>query len=487
MTLTDRLPPHDIEAEEAVIASVMVDPEAWASVCGIVTQWDFFREKNGWIFQACADLTADGISLNQVTVGHLLARKDQLEEVGGNAYLSKLTTDLATPVGVEHYAQIVRKDALYRSAIIRAQNVISAAYRAKGNLTELLDDWQRAGEELRVEATGLLGGNGKSFRFWTGAEIAAAVPVEIDWQVKPYLVRGAATELSGHIKHGKTTFCGHLCRAVLDGAPFLGEPTAKGPVLYITEQPPASFRQLIEAAGLERDDFHVLYWLDTLGQPWPKVAEAAVAKALEMGAVLLVVDTLSQLAGLKGEEENHAGAAQEALQPLQEAAVKGIAVLALRQDRKSGGEVGDSGRGSGAFGGGFDILVALKRPPGQPRETIRTLESISRFGHVPASLVIELTPGGYVSLGSAAAVAEAEAEEAILEALGSDENTALPFSTKEEGKPSIRPLLSEHISEPTARRVLKKLVDLGKLNKKGRGVANDPQRYWRRERTADDA
>jgi hypothetical protein len=157
MTLTDRLPPHDIEAEEAVIASVMVDPEAWASVCGIVTQWDFFREKNGWIFQACADLTADGISLNQVTVGHLLARKDQLEEVGGNAYLSKLTTDLATPVGCEHYAQIVRKDALYRSAIIRAQNVISAAYRAKGNLTELLDDWQRAGEELRGEATGLLG------------------------------------------------------------------------------------------------------------------------------------------------------------------------------------------------------------------------------------------------------------------------------------------------------------------------------------------
>ena len=152
-----QLPPHDIEAEEAVIASVMVDAEAWGKVCGIVTQWDFFREKNGWIFQACADLTADGISLNQVTVGHQLARQDRLEELGGLAYLSRMITDLPTPVGVEHYAQIVRKDALYRSAIIRAQNVISAAYRAKGNLTELLDDWQRAGEELRGEATGLLG------------------------------------------------------------------------------------------------------------------------------------------------------------------------------------------------------------------------------------------------------------------------------------------------------------------------------------------
>ena len=112
-----QLPPHDIEAEEAVIASVMVDPEAWASVCGILTQWDFFREKNGWIFQACADLTADGIGLNQVTVGHLLARKDQLEEVGGSAYLSRVITELPTPVGVEHYAAIVKKDAIYTIAV----------------------------------------------------------------------------------------------------------------------------------------------------------------------------------------------------------------------------------------------------------------------------------------------------------------------------------------------------------------------------------
>jgi AAA domain len=318
-----------------------------------------------------------------------------------------------------------------------------------------------------------------SFRFWTGAEIAAAVPVEIDWAVKPYLVRGAATELSGHIKHGKTTLTGHLCRAVLDGADFLGEPTAKGPVVYITEQPPASFRQLIEAAGLDRDDFYVLYWLNTLGRPWPEVAEAAVNKALEVGAVLLVADTLSQLAGLKGDEENQAGAAQEALQPLQEAACKGIAVLALRQDRKSGGEVGDSGRGSGAFGGGFDILVALKRPQGQPRDTIRVLESISRFGHVPANLAIELTPEGYVALGTSAAVAEAEAEEAILEALPSDEDMALPLTTKED-QPSIKTLLPEHVGEITARRALQKLAEAGKVGKTGAGKKGNPFRYWRR-------
>ena len=98
--MTTQLPPHDVEAEEAVIASVLVDAEAWEKVCGIVQPADFFREKNAWAFQACIDLTADGVGLNTVTVGHALARKEQLEDVGGVAYLSKLTTDLDTPVGV---------------------------------------------------------------------------------------------------------------------------------------------------------------------------------------------------------------------------------------------------------------------------------------------------------------------------------------------------------------------------------------------------
>ena len=156
-SLLTQLPPHDIEAEEAVIASVMVDSEAWASVCGILTQWDFFREKNGWIFQACADLTADGIGLNQVTVGHLLARQDRLEELGGLAYLSRVITELPTPVGVEHYAAIVKKDAIYRKAIEKASRLAQTAYNGGGQLQVLFDAFLAAGEELRVEATGLLG------------------------------------------------------------------------------------------------------------------------------------------------------------------------------------------------------------------------------------------------------------------------------------------------------------------------------------------
>jgi len=153
----DALPPHDKEAEGAVIASVLVDPEAWASVCGIVRPQDFFMQKNDWIFQACIDCTANGETLNQVTVGHQLARVDRLEELGGIAYLSRLVTELPTPVGVEHYARIVRRDALYRSAIEAASRVAQTAYRANGNVGQLLVEIETMKEQLKAEAVPLLG------------------------------------------------------------------------------------------------------------------------------------------------------------------------------------------------------------------------------------------------------------------------------------------------------------------------------------------
>ena len=115
--LTDRLPPHDIEAEEAVIASILVDSEAIYRVAPILQPDDFFRDKNAWAYEACLALFERNEAINQVTLGHELARRDRLEEMGGLAYLSRLVAELATPVGVEHYARIVKRDAVYRRLI----------------------------------------------------------------------------------------------------------------------------------------------------------------------------------------------------------------------------------------------------------------------------------------------------------------------------------------------------------------------------------
>ena len=118
----EKLPPHDIEAEEAVIASLLVDPEAMYKVAPKLHSEDFFREKNAWVYEACRALWDRSESINQITVSHELARQNRLDDVGGVTYLSRLVTELPTSVGVEHYAGIVVRDAIYR-------NVISAVRR----------------------------------------------------------------------------------------------------------------------------------------------------------------------------------------------------------------------------------------------------------------------------------------------------------------------------------------------------------------------
>jgi len=204
-------------------------------VCGIVKPDDFFREKNAWIFQACIDLTADGVSLNQVTVGHLLARKDRLEELGGVAYLSKLVTELPTPVGCEYYAQIVKRDALYRSAIIRAQNVISGAYRANGNIAELIDDFQRAGEELRVEAGNLLGVDG-------GLEILEGAAFAEPVGDAPHVIDGIApqfgfTAFVGMGESYKSWLAADAAVCVAAGIPWLTRfPGLQGPTMIFDQE-----------------------------------------------------------------------------------------------------------------------------------------------------------------------------------------------------------------------------------------------------------
>ena len=126
--LADKLPPHDIEAEEAVVASLLVDAEAIYKLAPILRPDDFFREKNAWAYEACLTLFERNESLNQVTVGHELARRDRLEQIGGLAYLSRLVTELPTPIGVEHYAGIVKRDAVYRRLIEAASRITQMAY-----------------------------------------------------------------------------------------------------------------------------------------------------------------------------------------------------------------------------------------------------------------------------------------------------------------------------------------------------------------------
>jgi Bifunctional DNA primase/polymerase, N-terminal/AAA domain len=314
----------------------------------------------------------------------------------------------------------------------------------------------------------------RKIRFRTAAELASEQPNAPVWCVYGLLALGVITELAGKLKaSGKTTFAAHLVRALLDGLPFLGHPTRKTAVVWLTEERPATFLETLRRARLEtRIDLHVLAWHDVKGMPFPDVMGAAVTWCKHVGAEVLIIDTISQFAGLRGDAENNSGDALAAIEPLQMAAAQGLAVLVPRHERKGGGDVGESGRGSSAFSGAVDIVVVIRRGEGQSKPTVRVLHTLSRFTETPDTLVMELTDTGYVALGTEGTVAVLEAERALLDRLPYGEAAALSLDAALEG-------VTLRVARTNAQAAVKNLMSIGQVQRVGLGKRGDGYRYFR--------
>ena len=315
--------------------------------------------------------------------------------------------------------------------------------------------------------------------FRTAREIGAETPDAVPWVVEGIAAEGAITEVDGKLKaSGKTTLLLNMATKVLDGDRFLDRDSSRTGVVILTEQNPTSFRAALARAGLlERDDVVVLFWADARNLPWPVVVQLAEAKATELGYRLLVVDTLPQFAGISGDGENSSGAALEAMRPLQEAAAGGLAVVISRHERKGGGEVGESARGSSAFSGAVDIVFSIRRAEGQTRETVRVIQALSRFDETPSELVIDLVDGEYRVLGTMQDVKAQEAREAALDELPVTEADAITMTE------IVERLKDSKIKRTTLQTAVAEHVEAGTVHRIGAGKKGDPFRYWRPEAT----
>ncbi len=300
--------------------------------------------------------------------------------------------------------------------------------------------------------------------FHTAAEVSEDQTI-INWLVEGFATEGSVTEFTGKAKQGgKTTFLLAAIQRILDGAEFLGQATKKCAVVYLTEERPKTFNQALKRAGLlGRADLHILYWSDAAATPWPSIVRAAVKKAGEVGAKMIVIDTVSQWAGFKGEEENSAGAALEALRPVQEASASGLAVIVVRHERKSGGVVGEAARGSSAFAGAADIVISIRRPEGNTKPTLRNLQTLSRFDTTPPELV-ELTDHGYVIVGGDTTELAMESIRKLLA------NSAVPLTMEEIGA-------ATGVKRTTVQDTIKRLVNEKVAERFSGGVKGTPFKY----------
>ncbi|HEU5254614.1 MAG TPA: bifunctional DNA primase/polymerase [Vicinamibacterales bacterium] len=308
--------------------------------------------------------------------------------------------------------------------------------------------------------------------FKTAEDLAREAPPEPRFVIHGYAACGCVSELTGPPKRaGKTTLLAFGVSAVLNGSCFLGHLARKGPVVWLTEESMATFAEPLKLARIwGRPDLHVLSWHDTGGVDWPQIVRAAADRCRRVGAEFLIIDTLPQFAGLRGDAENNSGDALRVVDPVRRAANEyGLAVMAVRHDRKGGGDVGESGRGSSAFAAAVDITIAMRRPEGKTRPTVRMLHALSRFSQTPPTLVTELTSTGYVALGSEAAVAILEAKRALVEDLPTREESAI-------GIDELRTRFG--IPRTVLQDALKELVG-NQVTRIGKGKKNDAYRYFR--------
>ena len=145
----ERLLPHDVDAEESVVGSILIDSLALTGVSSFLTSADFYLAKTRSSFEACLAIFDRGEAINQVTVAHQLSLMGRLEEVGGASYLGHLVSTVPTSVHIEHYARIVQRASTMRQLISAAGNIATIGYEGSADPDSSLDRAEKLLYEIR--------------------------------------------------------------------------------------------------------------------------------------------------------------------------------------------------------------------------------------------------------------------------------------------------------------------------------------------------
>lgn len=141
--MTDNLPPQNIEAEQAVLGAIFLNTDALADAMEYVEPDDFYRRAHQILFQAMVDLNNDGEAIDVLTVQNYLTTNNQLDDVGGVAYIAELATSVPTAANAGYYAKIVEEKSMLRRLISTATNIITQANNGDDDVPSLLDSAER--------------------------------------------------------------------------------------------------------------------------------------------------------------------------------------------------------------------------------------------------------------------------------------------------------------------------------------------------------
>jgi len=275
-----KVPPHSLEAEQAVLGGLMLDNQAWDDVADKLTERDFYRPEHRILFRAMSDLVAQNNPLDLITVSEALERFKELENVGGMSYVGGLVNSTPSAANIVAYAEIVRERSIFRRLIEVSNQITQSAFDPKGQAAlELLDEAERKVFEI-AEQGGRAQGGPKAI-----SEILARTVDRIEalFEAKSPIT-GIATGfmdfdkmtaglqpadliiVAGRPSMGKTTFAMNM-------AEYAAMKSDK-PVLIFSMEMPAESLAMRMLSSLGRIEQQKLRTGDLKEEDWPRLTSA---------------------------------------------------------------------------------------------------------------------------------------------------------------------------------------------------------------------
>lgn len=138
-----RIPPQSLEAEQALLGSIMLRPEAIHEITDIIREDDFYSEKHRLIWRTSVALMNKGEPIDLLSLSNKLKEEGALERVGGASYLSELAQIVPSASNVRHYASIVQKKSMMRKLIEAGEHITHLSFEERGELEEIIDNAEK--------------------------------------------------------------------------------------------------------------------------------------------------------------------------------------------------------------------------------------------------------------------------------------------------------------------------------------------------------
>jgi replicative DNA helicase len=196
--------PYSREAEEAVLGSILINPEIYDELAAFLQAGDFYIVRLRWIWEACARLKEKRIPIDSLTVSETLDDLGRLAEVGGPAYLTALLNQVPTTLHAESYGRIIQADSLRRRLLLAANTIAQLAYDQSLEVEQVMTLSDKALNDAQDQATARENLN-------IGQILSGVYDYAVERQKNPGRVWGMSTgfpdwdKLTGGLHRGQTT------------------------------------------------------------------------------------------------------------------------------------------------------------------------------------------------------------------------------------------------------------------------------------------